>query len=374
MAQLRIKRTDSELGTKKLLPGELGLAGSKFYIGVGTGDDEVAPTQVLLAEQDATVDNLTVAGNLTVNGTTTVIDTTNLQVEDRLIVLNKSNSGSASIGATAPVGIVLSGAGDASQGGPDLILGANSTDGRIKVILSRGESGIWGSAKTIAYTDDIPTVKITTSGDGNVVTGGTYSNGTITLNKDAKAALVTDSTVNFEGTVVAQLIQSTGGLSADGDLDVGGNLAVTGGATVGGKNVSLEGHTHADATTTTSGFMSRNDKIKLDSIDLPSIIGQGDDGYVIPELTPNRTLGDVAQDATEPSVVPLGILKDGATSAIVLYGDSEFAVIGLEGNKIKIARYNQTEHGQTLGQTPLTNILTSNIAEEINNIDCGTWE
>ena len=371
MAQLRVKRTSEALGTKKLLPGELGLAGGKFYIGAGTGDDEITPTQVLLAGQDATIDNLTVGGNLTVNGTTTVIDTTNLQVEDRLIVLNKSNIGSASIGATAPVGIVLSGAGDVSQGGPDLILGANSTDGRIKVIQSRGETGIWGSAKTIAYTDDIPTVKITTSGDGNVITGGTYSNGTITLNKDAKAALVTDSIVDFQGIVTAELIRSKGYMSADGDLDVGGNLAVTGSATVGGKNVSLEDHTHADATTTTSGFMSVDDKRKLNNISMPSGQEQGAKGYVVPPLNPNRPLDAIAQDTMYSSIAPLGILKDGATSAIVLYGKDEFAVVGLANNKIKIARYNFSEHGP---QGTLKDILTSNLAEEINNIDCGIWE
>lgn len=385
MAQLRVKRTSSELATQKLLPGELGLADDKLYVGVyGTenknDNTQVNPTRVLLAGQDATVDNLTVDGNLTVNGTTTVIDTTNLQVEDSLIVLNKNSSGaSAPVSTSRPVGIVLSGAGSpplspAGDRGSDLILGANNPGGRLKVAYSNGETGDWDSARTIAYTDDIPTAQVTTTGDGNVVTDGIYSNGTITLKKDAKAALVTDSTVNFEGTVIAELIQSNGGLSSAGDLDVGGNLAVTGGATVGGKNVSLEGHTHANATTSTSGFMSAADKTKLDNVLMPSAQSQGRDGHVIPVVDPDVILQDVAQDTTSSSVVPLGILKDGATSAIVLYGENEIAVIGLEGNKIKIARYNQAEHGQAAGQKPLNNILTSNLAEEINNIDCGTWE
>ena len=66
----------------------------------------VSGDYTIVATGGTTIDSaLTVTGNLTITGTTTTVETTNTEITDRIILLNKGESGSGVTGVTSGIEI-----------------------------------------------------------------------------------------------------------------------------------------------------------------------------------------------------------------------------------------------------------------------------
>jgi len=67
---------------------------------------KVSGAYTIAATGGTTIDSaLTVTGNLTITGTTTTVETTNTEITDRIILLNKGESGSGVTGVTSGIEI-----------------------------------------------------------------------------------------------------------------------------------------------------------------------------------------------------------------------------------------------------------------------------
>lgn len=196
-----------------------------------------------LSKMGGTVDgNLTVTGDFVVQGGYTVLNTMELEVDDPVITVARGNS----TGVVPYAGIKV------ERGASDAFLVFNEDTDRWTSYIS---------------SDDLATAGTLASFQADAFYGALVGNAdsATVANKWAVAR-----TISFTGDVA-------GSASVDGASDVSVNLTVSDDShnhsisTVTGLQAALDSkaasvHTHTEATTSASGFMSAADKTKLNSV------------------------------------------------------------------------------------------------------------
>lgn len=194
----------------------------------------------------------------------------------------------------------------------------NSVNGQTgAVVLDANDVGAVSTSASFTVTDPGTTVSVTINGDS----GDTAILALTEINEQYGFRFRYDgsgNTFHLESSSDS-FNTTTEALSIDR-----GSSQVKFGSTpsVAGTNVSLDTHTHSNATTSSSGFMSGPDKIKLDA--LPSKAPQYARGERSTTLSiPNNVLTDVTWDSEDD---PDGLLN-GGTGAFVAPSGARFALV-----------------------------------------------
>ena len=220
--------------------------------------------------------DLTVSGNLTVNGTTTTIDTTTMTIEDPILLLasTATGTGAVDLGILGERGsetnvfsgwdesaneFILAEVSDADSSTTVTItdyaplhIGALNTDDGITAV---------GTVQGGTLTDGTATItsgaiaSVTTIGASGAITGGSLTDGTATLSSGALSGATTGS---FSGTVTAGALTDGTATLDDGALSgvttIGASGAITGGSLTDGtatiSSGALSGATSGSFSTT----------------------------------------------------------------------------------------------------------------------------
>ena len=220
--------------------------------------------------------DLTVSGNLTVNGTTTTIDTTTMTIEDPILLLasTATGTGAVDLGILGERGsetnvfsgwdesaneFILAEVSDADSSTTVTItdyaplhIGALNTDDGITAV---------GTVQGGTLTDGTATItsgaiaSVTTIGASGTITGGSLTDGTATLSSGALSGATTGS---FSGTVTAGALTDGTATLDDGALSgvttIGASGAITGGSLTDGtatiSSGALSGATSGSFSTT----------------------------------------------------------------------------------------------------------------------------
>jgi hypothetical protein len=166
--------------------------------------------------------DLTVSGNLTVNGTTTTIDTTTMTIEDPILLLASTATGTGAV----DLGIL-------GERGSETNVFSGWDESENEFVLAEVSNA--DSSTTVSITDYAPLhIGALNADDGitavGTVQGGTLTDGTATITSGAIASV---TTIGASGNVTGGNLITAGLASVTGNV-TGGNLVTAGLASVTG--------------------------------------------------------------------------------------------------------------------------------------------
>ena len=188
----------------------------------------------LLANNITYGSDLTVSGNLTINGTTTTIDTTNTVIEDPVIALAWTQTGTPVVdigflgerGDQDNIAFVWNEANTEFVTAFTTTLETNTT---ISIIgyanFHTNDANIGGNLVINGTTSFVGNITSDISVDGNITGANVYSPGLISVtgNVTAGGGFSTPSDISAQGNVTGGNIFTSGAVSATGDV-TGGNI------------------------------------------------------------------------------------------------------------------------------------------------------
>lgn len=218
--------------------GDFKVATNKFVVDSTSGN--VTAAGDLSAVSGSFSGDLTVSGDFTVNGTTTTVNTTELLVEDNMIIINKNQTGAGVTAGTAGIEIERGSLDNALvqwlESGEKFELKVGTAYADLKIDdLEAVDATLSGdlSAVNVSLTGDLTAVSGSLSGDLDV-------DGDVTVHKlsidgdtaqrlyivDGDGSMKDEAKLIFDGSA----LKVTGAVSGSGNFEIGGTLAVAGGA------------------------------------------------------------------------------------------------------------------------------------------------